>query len=290
MRLRLITLLLCTSASLCVPGTLPLTVREVGLMLRSGYSSEAVMHELAARHFAEMVDPDVEKNLTQAGGNATLLEALRTGAYQASAAEISALEKKQTAPEQRVREATAVAGEPVPSKKDKTMPVAKRSGDEVYRLLKGDLVSCQKGVVAPIDDEPLLAKKLFLFFFSANWSPAGRKFTPRLVDYYQRVTAQHPEVEVIFFSTDRSQFGMETYMNQSKMPWPAVAFPRINGKAAGMDTDAVKDMPSLILVDNGGRILSQSSSEQKPNEPEKVLADLDRILAQGSAGQVARAR
>ena len=38
-----------------VGGVLPLSAKEVGLMLRSGYSSEAVQEELSARHFAGAV-------------------------------------------------------------------------------------------------------------------------------------------------------------------------------------------------------------------------------------------
>jgi len=37
-------------------GQLPLTVSEIGLMLRSGYSSNSLMHELSTRHFADIVE------------------------------------------------------------------------------------------------------------------------------------------------------------------------------------------------------------------------------------------
>ena len=65
-------------------------------------------------------------------------------------------------------------------------------------------------------------------------------------------------------------------MNQSNMPWSAVAFDKITGKAAAMETSFLKDLPCLVLVDAGGRILSKSGDS---DAPEKVLADLDKVFA-----------
>ncbi|HJT81571.1 MAG TPA: thioredoxin-like domain-containing protein, partial [Chthoniobacterales bacterium] len=128
--------------------------------------------------------------------------------------------------------------------------------------------------------------QFYLLFFSANWSPVGRKFTPQLIDYYNRIKTQHPEFEVIFFSADRSQFGMETYFRDSAMPWPAVAYPKINATAAEMDTKLVKAIPALVFVDRAGDVLSQTGNEADPKSPEKVLADVDGVLT-GNKPQVA---
>src|SRR5579864_6462000 len=44
-------------ANLLGAAPLPLTLKDVSLMLRSGYSSEAVMREVEARKFADTLDP-----------------------------------------------------------------------------------------------------------------------------------------------------------------------------------------------------------------------------------------
>ena len=44
-------------------GQLPLTVNEISLMLRAGYSSNSVIKELAARRFVDVVDEAKEKTL-----------------------------------------------------------------------------------------------------------------------------------------------------------------------------------------------------------------------------------
>jgi thioredoxin family protein len=115
-----------------------------------------------------------------------------------------------------------------------------------------------------------------VLFFSAIWSKEGRQFTAQLVDYYNRVHPQHPEFEIIFFSADRSAFAMENYVNQTNMPWPAVAYDKLSGKAGALAGPLTHQIPRLILAEAGGRILSDSG-ETKPDY-DKVLADLDRVL------------
>ena len=100
-----------------VAGSVPLTAREVGLMLRSGYSSDAVIRELATRHFADAFDSTVEEQLKRAGANESLLNALRTGSYAATASEISAAKEKanvkpKPTPAERVTQSPAASPAP----------------------------------------------------------------------------------------------------------------------------------------------------------------------------------
>ena len=270
---------------------MPLTTHDISLMLRSGYSSDAVIKELSNRHFADNFDSTAEQQLTKAGANAALLDALRTGSFQASAQEISTAQQKRATQEDVARaakerpaavrnEANHEQGDPHSNPSDAANPV-----NQVYHWFKGDLVSYRQGSIRHFDDEQLDQKKYFLLFFSANWSPAARKLTPTLIEYYNRVTPQHPEVEFIFFSADRSQFGMETYLSQSNMPWPAVDYSKIPNKAAALDPKLTNKIPALLLVSAGGQIISETGSGNKTAE--QVLADLDGILAGGQPKQIA---
>ena len=49
------------------------------------------------------------------------------------------------------------------------------------------------------------AEKLILYYFSAHWCGPCRKFTPQLIDYYNRAVVAHPEVESVFYSFDHTQ-------------------------------------------------------------------------------------
>ena len=247
-------------------------------MLRSGYSSEAILHELPTRHFTGGLDSATEQQLVRAGANSPLLTALQSGAYTAPSSEIAAAQEKLAA----LQKPSALS--PQQSERLTTPPPALAAAappsDTIYRLLEHDLVSVQRGELKPFDDKAIAEKKLYLFFFSASTSAFARKFTPSLVDYYNRVAPLHPEFETIFFSKDRSQFGMETYMLQANMPWPAVVFDKVGNKMPVQTSSA--DLPILVLVNGTGEILYRSSGNQNAN-PDKVTADLDKILATSSA-------
>ena len=254
-------------------------------MLRSGYSSETILRELSARRFGDQFDSEIEKQLIRAGANSTLIEALRSGAYALPSSEIVAAKAKlarQEANAAKTFENPNETGRLTESQSATAPSSATEVSHAIYLHLKDDLVCLRQGSVTHFDDEALEHKKLYLLFFSANWSAAGRKFTSQLVDYYNRVAPQHPEFEVIFFSADRSQFGMETYMAQSNMPWPAVAYDKRTGKAGTIQNNLVREVPCLVLADATGKILSYSHGGENAVGPERVLADLDQIFTRGS--------
>lgn len=65
-------------------------------MLRSGYTSETILRDLSARHFADKVDPTAEKQLREANASPALLDALKSGNNAASPAEVAQARKKTT--------------------------------------------------------------------------------------------------------------------------------------------------------------------------------------------------
>src|SRR5436309_2117415 len=82
-------------------GQLPLTVNEIGLMLRSGYSSNSLMQELSTRHFADTVDEAKEKTLVKAGASAELIAALKSGIYSLSPEKAAAVQEQIAVADQR---------------------------------------------------------------------------------------------------------------------------------------------------------------------------------------------
>jgi hypothetical protein len=269
---RSISLALVVAMCSALASTTPLTAKDISLMLRSGYSSETILKDLSVRRFADRFDLEVEKQLVRAGAGQALIETLRSGVYQLSPAEIAAIKQR---PSQPSTTSEQVANSPVNSVRS-TPPPEVQMGGTMYDHLKGDLVYWHNGNLVPFDDEALERKRFYLLFFSASWSKEGRQLTTRLSDYYNQVLPQHPELEVVFFSVDRSAFAMENYISQSNMPWPAVAYDKRGGKAGAIQQSLANHVPRLILADANGKVLSDSGE----NQPDfnKVLADLDRIL------------
>jgi nucleoredoxin len=262
-------------------GQLPLTVSEIGLMLRSGYPSNAVMRELSTRHFADAVDEAKEKTLVKAGASSELIAALKSGTYSLTPEKTAAVQQQIAVAEQHrfeqaeaARKSDAAYEREIARQRTAKSPQLNTSSDAISQFLKGDLVQWHNGAVVHADDTVLANKKLIAFYFSAHWCGPCRKFTPQLVDYYNRVAAQHPEFEIVFYSLDKSPFAFETYMREANMPWPAIDYVKLKGKEA-IAKNAGDGIPALVLVDASGNVISTSHNVS----PEKVLADIDAIFA-----------
>ena len=271
-------------------GQLALTVSEIGLMLRSGYSSSAIMQELSKRHFADAIDETKEKTLIKAGASAELIASLKSGIYSLSPEKIAAVQQEMASQEQRhaeQAEATrkseaAYQARLIRERSAKPTNLNAGGTDAVSQFLKNDLVQLHNGTVAHADETALASKKLIAFYFSAEWCGPCRKFTPQLVDYYKRVAPDHPEFEVVFYSRDRSLFAMEKYMQEQNMPWLAIDYSKLKEKEA-LAKSAGNGIPSLVLVDSTGKVISSSQDVG----PQKVLADIDAIFAGKGPARVA---
>ena len=279
-------------------GQLPLTVNEIGLMLRSGYSSNSLMQQLSTRHFADTVDEAKEKTLVKAGASAELIAALKSGIYSLSPEKAAAVQEQIAVAEQRrVEQAEANRKSDAQYQarvaRERTSKSAKpdmgAGSDAISEFLKDDLVQWHNGSVVHADDTALANKKLIAFYFSAHWCAPCRKFTPQLVDYYNRVAAQHPEFEIVFYSFDKSPFAFETYIREANMPWLAIDYTKLKGKEA-IAKNAGDGIPSLVLVDSAGNVISSSHSGSQNFGPQKVLADLDAIFAGKAPARVASAQ
>jgi nucleoredoxin len=276
-------------------GQLPLTVAEISLMLRAGYSSNTVMQELATRRFVDVVDDAKEKTLVNAGASAELLAALKNGAYALSADKTAAvLQQMATAEERRQvqaeisRKADGHYQAQVARERAAKSPRTDPGVGAIAGFLKGDLVQYRDGSVVHVDDTTLANKKLVAFYFSAEWCGPCRKFTPQLLEYYKRVSPEHPEFEIVFYSHDRSAADFERYLREANMPWLAIDFSKLKGKEA-LTKNAGPGIPSLVVVDSMGNLISSSYSGGQFFGPQKVLADLDAIFAGKSPERLARA-
>jgi nucleoredoxin len=105
-------------------------------------------------------------------------------------------------------------------------------------------------------------------YFSAQWCPPCRLFTPKLVEFRNKIAK---DFEVVFVSSDRDEASMRAYMKEAGMPWPALPF-GLEKKAALTKTFEVRGIPSLIVInDKGIRISGNSRNDVASLEPEAAL-------------------
>lgn len=270
-----------------------MTANEIGLMLRSGYSSKSVERDLMQRHFVGSLDLKQEDALVKAGASEDLIAAINSGAYSLSAAE-SAKAEQQLSDLNRKRAVLAESSKKAEARYQQQVQQERAVGAKnnegamaTVNFLSNSLVRCRNGNIVPAEDDALARKKLILFYFSAHWCGPCRQFTPKLIEYYNRVVAAHPEVELVFYSFDRSASDMENYMRETGMPWLAIDYAKRQDKQS-LSKTAGNSIPALFLVESTGRLLSNAVVDGKYVGPDKVLTDLDAILS-GKATQLAQA-
>lgn len=265
-------------------------------MLRSGYSSESVFRELQTRRVLEALDPAAKKSMVDFGASAPLITALESGAYVVSNSEADRARtreaefaaKKQAQVEQDRRLNTLIQSRQAQARAQ--VPAAPPSGGTlILEALKSRLVRCRDGTTTRADGSELEKKKYVALYYSAHWCAPCRKFTPELVEYYNRVAAAHPEFDIIFISSDRSRFGWDTYIRETKMPWLAVEYDQLPGLAGIKDLGG-KSIPSLLVLDSGSHIVASSYDGEKYLGPQNALAALDQLFAGAGAAAVAQAR
>ena len=152
----------------------------------------------------------------------------------------------------------------------------------IHPSLKDNLVISKGKKLEKFDDSALAETKYYALYYSAAWCGPCRAFTPDLVKWYKRHKSKHPEFELIFVSSDRSEEEMAKYMKEDDMPWPALAFDKKKSTSA-ITKFSGRGIPCLVLIDDAGNVISHSYDGQNYIGPRKVLADMDKTLKSTSA-------
>lgn len=161
-------------------------------------------------------------------------------------------------------------------------PPPSSATNAIAKEISGDLVSLVDGRrLQRVEDDTLESKKYLAIYFSAAWCGPCRTFTPKLIEWYeQRDEADRGKFEVILMSRDRNARAMQEYMKDDKMPWPALAYNRRDRSPLAKYSG--RGIPSLVIIDGEGNVLSHSYVDGKYLGPSKVLKDLEKLLAESS--------
>ena len=149
--------------------------------------------------------------------------------------------------------------------------------NEIVDRLTGKLVIYNGSSLERFEASGLKGKKYLAVYFSASWCGPCRKFTPRLVDWYNRHKSQLDKFDVIFVSQDNSKEEMLEYMKQDGMPWPALKF--ANASSSPLEKYSGRGIPCLVVIDQQGKVLSHSYKGEEYLGPSKVIEDLEGLLA-----------
>ncbi len=145
----------------------------------------------------------------------------------------------------------------------------------IVSALSGKLVAPKGSSLAPVPRDQLNNVRYIAFYYSAQWCPPCRAFTPELVKTYAEIKAKHPDFELVFVSSDRDAKSMAAYMIEYGMNFPAVRFGEQRSLRAIQRPGHERGIPNLVFMDADGKELSVSyTPDGKYLGPRRVLADI----------------
>jgi thiol-disulfide isomerase/thioredoxin len=135
-----------------------------------------------------------------------------------------------------------------------SVPAGKPSAFD--KILEGDLVKLSgkslktyKGATKP--------KKYYIFYYTASWCGPCHKYTPSLVQFYNK--SKNANFEIVLITSDRDESNMEEYATEMKMPWPQLKLAKAADFKKKFPHD-VNGIPSVITCDLDGKIISRTES------------------------------
>lgn len=106
----------------------------------------------------------------------------------------------------------------------------------------------------PHTSASLEASRYFVFFWGANWCGWCHKVSPELAAFVNRHRDQLRDTTIVMLNGDQQDSEMLKYMNEKKLPWPAVRqadWKRVPYLAFTHEGS----FPQLLITDRHGRIV-----------------------------------
>ena len=113
-----------------------------------------------------------------------------------------------------------------------------------------------------------LAGKVIGLYFSAEWCPPCRAFTPELVKLRD---SKDDKFEVVFVSSDQSPEAQQKYMKGYNMNWPAIPHDSPLRQQLQEKYD-VQGIPSLVIVDDQGNLITKEGRSEMGDSGAEALA------------------
>ena len=127
-----------------------------------------------------------------------------------------------------------------------------------------------------VSSSALGSKNNVLLYFSASWCPPCKRFTPGLVEFFNK-NAEDKNFTIVFVSSDRSQDAMLKYMKDYNMDFWAVPFDRVN--PSGLKTVyGDRGIPNLVWLNAADEAVAKSYVDGNYVGPNKVLSDFGQSM------------
>jgi nucleoredoxin len=120
-------------------------------------------------------------------------------------------------------------------------------------------------------------EKYYLFYYTASWCGPCQKFTPSLVDFYNKYKPGNKDFEIILITSDDDEDAMEAYARNKSMPWPQLKLSKVEKFKREIDHPG-NGIPNLVLTDTQGKLLKTSYEGETYLGPQVVMKHLETLL------------
>jgi thiol-disulfide isomerase/thioredoxin len=163
-----------------------------------------------------------------------------------------------------------------------TSRVAKSLRNRLQVLREGKLVAYEPGA----RPEP----EVYLVYFGARWCGPCRRFSPELVQAYQKLKKIAPErFELVFISSDNDDDEQVRYVREVGMPWPVLKYSSV-GRVEPLEKWKGNGIPCLVAVTREGDVLYHSYRGTEYLGPSVVLRHVEEMLGAAAGGDDATKR
>ena len=132
----------------------------------------------------------------------------------------------------------------------------------VVELIPEDLKGKNGQVKFSPKDAPFLG-----VYFSAHWCPPCKRFTPKLINFYEVANKNKKQIEIVYVSSDKSEEQFNEYYGT--MPWLAIPF----GKEAIENLNQafeIEGIPTLLLFNSEGKLIDDDDRTTVENRYPKA--------------------
>ena len=124
----------------------------------------------------------------------------------------------------------------------------KNDGEKLFDVLSNEFIRDKS-----IEIFEMSSVECFGVYFAAGWCKTGRKFTNRLINFYNMVNKDKRKIEIIFCSFDKSEEEFNDYIEA--MPWLIVKYEDIEKCKQLSKILKINSIPNLLIFNNKGIII-----------------------------------
>jgi len=99
--------------------------------------------------------------------------------------------------------------------------------------------------------------KYYVFYYTASWCGPCQKFTPSLVEFYNK--EKNDDFELVLITSDSNEDAMEGYAQSKQMPWPHLKLSKVE-KFKKQFPNRLGGIPAIVVTELDGKVVAEGNA------------------------------